>query len=341
MRTLSVSSRAVLVLLAQALATACSSPSAPSGADPDALQPSPQPSPSSATERSAPEPTTEPDAGVSDRSDGAASVPGGPVIRSLASDVQSVTEGQSVRFTALVTHPSGLDRLAGGRLRNMAGTITYGVFVADRQGAYALDVSWDQLHRTEPINFTSEIVRTFVGEFLDSDGHVAESRMNIRLHCGGRVACGGQCADLATDTRHCGRCSNAVPFGTDCKNGAVECRWDDQIYCGSSCISGLTETDCGACGRTCSALAASRGIPTTGGRCNTVRDCRFKIRSTSPTPLSGDSICAGHGGTCRQCSAQYQQGISESVTCSVLPQAKYSGYGAAYVASECDCDVPF
>lgn len=119
--------------------------------------------------------------------------PHGPRILSLGTSVKQLTEGESARFVAVVTHPDGLDNLAGGQLTNNDGTIKYGAFLADHQGAYTLDLSWSLLNQTESISFASEEMRSFVAEFYDMKGHKTSQALGLRLHCNGKNACAGAC----------------------------------------------------------------------------------------------------------------------------------------------------
>lgn len=119
--------------------------------------------------------------------------PHGPRILSLGTSVKQLTEGESARFVAVVTHPDGLDNLAGGQLTSLDGMIKFGAFQADHQGAYTLDLSWSLLNQTESISFASEEMRSFVAEFYDMKGHKTSQSLALRLHCNGKNACAGAC----------------------------------------------------------------------------------------------------------------------------------------------------
>src|SRR3569832_1600778 len=77
--------------------------------------------------------------------------PHGPRILSLGTSVNKLTQGESARFVAVITHPDGLDNLAGGQLTSTDGVIKYGAFQADHQGSYTLDLTWALLQQTQPI----------------------------------------------------------------------------------------------------------------------------------------------------------------------------------------------
>jgi hypothetical protein len=76
-------------------------------------------------------------------------------ILSLGTNVNSLTQGGTVRVTAVVTHTDGLQKLLGGQLNSLDGKIKYGAFVAGAGGAYSLDLTWDQLIRRRALALTS------------------------------------------------------------------------------------------------------------------------------------------------------------------------------------------
>lgn len=168
-----------------------------------------------------------------------ASVPesSAPIILTFGTDVTSVGPDQSVRFVALVTHPNGLDKLVGGRLIDPAGTVNYGAFVADNQGSYSLDVSWDQMNAAIPITFDVSASRTLVGEFFDQGGHSTSRSTSVALTCNGKTACSGQCVDLQTDQNHCGRCDTKLPPIESCHGGLPVNEWSPCITASASATS--------------------------------------------------------------------------------------------------------
>ncbi len=133
--------------------------------------------------------------------------PGGPQVLSLGTNLKQMTEGEFLRVVAIVTHPKGLDQLAGGQLLSADGSIVYGPFVADRQGTYSLDVRWDDIHQTAAINFATEENRVFQAQFFDAAGRKTSQFLSVRLHCKGNPACNGAC----------------TPQGNQCKGGEGLC----------------------------------------------------------------------------------------------------------------------
>lgn len=142
--------------------------------------------------------------------------PHGPRILSLGTSVKQLTQGESARFVAVITHPDGLDNLAGGQLTSPDGAIKYGAFQADHQGSYTLDLSWSLLQQTQPIGFASEEMRSFIAEFFDMQGHKTAQSLSLRLHCNGKNACDGVC--LAQGDRCSGGTANLCISGL-CKPG--------------------------------------------------------------------------------------------------------------------------
>lgn len=143
--------------------------------------------------------------------------PGGPVILQFLTNVNTITEGESVTFTAVVTDPDGVDDVIGGSMTSPDGAIGYGAFATSgEEGAYSLTLSWAQLHQAQAIGFeTPSIPRTFRAEFFDQAGKSASKTVDITLDCddGLRVtpaACDGACTDLDSDDDNCTHC------GTTC-----------------------------------------------------------------------------------------------------------------------------
>ncbi|MBL8679844.1 MAG: hypothetical protein JNK05_11795 [Myxococcales bacterium] len=87
------------------------------------------------------------------------------------------------------------------------------------------------------------------------------------------------CADLQTDSAHCGRCGNACPSGgrcnagrCECPSGATLCSASGRAYCARL---DSDSTNCGACGMSCGGAA---GMVCTMGRC---------------ACAAGNSLCGG------------------------------------------------
>lgn len=183
--------------------------------------------------------------------------PVGPNIVSLGTSSPSITEGETVIFTATVTHPDGTDAIAGGSLATPDGKVTYSPFVSVGGGTYTVDVSWKQINGVETIEFTSDQARSFQAVFFDNDSRQASRIVELTLSCGDSAACDGVCIDLDSDSENCGACrrqcivrDTLAPIG-GCESGECLPTYGDCIqiaefpncgsYCssiGESCVSG-------------------------------------------------------------------------------------------------------
>lgn len=81
---------------------------------------------------------------------------------------------------------------------------------------------------------------------------------NGHCSCSGTV-CGGGCYDLQSERSHCGSCTNACGSNFVCTAGTCTCpayspsSGDKMTTCGTRCTSLCYSSDCGTCGKTCSA----------------------------------------------------------------------------------------
>lgn len=116
---------------------------------------------------------------------GVARDPGGPELLSVTTNVDRLTEGQTVRFVVLATHPGGLSNLVGGKLSTPDGSKTYGAFTADQQGTYSLDLTWEQIDLVAKAAVPAGGVepRAFRVELFDTEGRKAEKTLSLALFC--------------------------------------------------------------------------------------------------------------------------------------------------------------
>lgn len=143
-----------------------------------------------------------------------------PVILAFGTNVTSVSQGQQVIFTALVTDPDGADDVVGGTLLDEGGT-TYGAFaMTPQEGSYQIALSWDQIGQVSPIDFVqgASAQRTFKAQFFDQAGHTVEQTVDLELTCNGQAACSGSCVDLMMDKLNCGACGHPCAGGA-CSQG--------------------------------------------------------------------------------------------------------------------------
>ncbi len=139
--------------------------------------------------------------------------PGGPVILQFLTNVNTISDGETVTFTAVVTDPDGVADVIGGSMSSPDGKIGYGAFVTGgEEGAYSLDLSWAQLHQAEAIAFDGpSTTRSFRAEFFDQGGKSASKTVEMTLSCddGKRITpavCEGSCTDLDSDDVNCTQC---------------------------------------------------------------------------------------------------------------------------------------
>jgi hypothetical protein len=192
--------------------------------------------------------------GGSTGSGGAPPAPDAPNILTLSTNLGSITEGESVLFTAIVTDPQGIEDVIGGTLRTTEGA-TYGAFATSAQeGAYSLNVTWDQMQQIASIDFPkpSSSPRKFVAEFFDQAGHTSAKEIEVQLTCNGDAACGGECTDTDTSSQNCGACANQIPDFLTCQNGVAACADPSEVQCGNQCVNLLSNWDnCAQCGNKC------------------------------------------------------------------------------------------
>ena len=125
---------------------------------------------------------------------GGTSSPGGPMVLSFTANATSMLPSQMVTFNAVVTHPAGLDALAGASLTTPDGHATYGALAsAAQKGSFTLTLDWNQINQTAMIEFASEDNRVFRAVFYDTAGRTATASVTIALNCQGAPACGGGC----------------------------------------------------------------------------------------------------------------------------------------------------
>ena len=118
-----------------------------------------------------------------------------PAILSFAANVAILGEGESVTFTAVVTHPDGIANLIGGTLMSGSGA-TYGAFAtAGDEGAYSASISWWTMNQINPINLSegADGNRPFVATFYDLEGDFAQAEVAVGITCEGDASCDGYC----------------------------------------------------------------------------------------------------------------------------------------------------
>lgn len=218
--------------------------------------------------------------------------PGGPEFLSFGTNVTTVMDGDTVKFVAVLTHPDGLQALAGGHLTDATGMIQFDAFVADQQGSYSVSLTWDQIYTATKFQFVGMDQMTFVAEFFDTKGRKASKSATLTLACMSATAgtCMTTCRDFAIDRFNCGGC------GKDCSTiGSNDCAQGGCNYSAPQSSTVMSCADiCAAEGATCSP---------TGGfysayRCATSQILNIDLTCTQ-LPPAADMGCPFFAVECR------------------------------------------
>jgi hypothetical protein len=176
-----------------------------------------------------------------------------PIFLSFGTDVSSITDGQAVTLSAVLTDPDGIDDIIGGTLVDGSGA-TYGAFATSGQeGAYQISITWDEFNQVTPIDFAygATTQRVLTARFFDQAGHSVEQSTTLTLTCNGKAACDGTCTDTTKSASNCGTCGHACDSGHGCYDGK----------CGklSAClpIANSCSAACAAKGKVCKDLCGS------------------------------------------------------------------------------------
>lgn len=118
-----------------------------------------------------------------------------PEILLFATNVATLEEGETATFTALVTHPEGIEHVIGGILQSGSGA-TYGAFATSAdEGAYEITVSWWDTNQVNPIDLEkgADGNRPFNAFFYDEEGDSDTAALELGITCGGVPSCDGVC----------------------------------------------------------------------------------------------------------------------------------------------------
>ncbi len=112
---------------------------------------------------------------------------------------------------ARVADPNGFDDIASVRLYDASST-----FLADftgSEGTYEVDVTWDDLHDADPIDFEMEQTYSFEVEAVDREGAFVTETVDVGLYCeGGALACDGVCTPDGCDAPNNNNPDAVAPF---------------------------------------------------------------------------------------------------------------------------------
>jgi|GEM_PF-1744282 len=227
---------------------------------------------------------------------------GAPVFLSLAANTTTINAGESLVITAVLTDPDGIDDLIGGNLVAPDSGASYGAFATSAsEGSYTLSLGWGELATVQAIEAPETgIERTFRAVFYDQSGAEATQDLTVTLRCDAnndRVLCNSECADLATDSDHCGACGSPVPNTADffCEGGAPICYGFDELNCGDTCEPPFAQETCGSCDNNCLDIPAFAAA--SDRRCE---DGACEIRLYSFEVSTCDTECGAVGGTCAE-----------------------------------------
>jgi hypothetical protein len=147
-----------------------------------------------------------------------------------------------------------------------------------------------------------------------------------------RTACGGECVELTSDNRHCGRCENSCGSAAVCADGTCVAPCGvDQARCLGQCVALATDNaNCGRCGERCaSALVCS------GGTCRV--ECAAPFGSC---PAAGGDGGADAGGPryCADFSGDEQNCGGCSVRCAPGQECVQGQCNTSCVIGQTACD---
>jgi hypothetical protein len=219
--------------------------------------------------------------------------PGGPIVLSFAASASTLTEGQSVTFSIVLTHPDGTDALAGGTLISPDGAVTYGPFDSGTQkGAYGLTLSWAQINQTLEIDFTTATPRTFAAQFFDQKGKKTVATVDITLTCNGLAACAGACVDLSKTHSNCGTCGHACTTpGSQCIGGLCVHNLDSDTRDSCDTVCGTNAWTCTACNASYTALAMYETVGYSIPACDWTPDASETDSSGTTFTFTSISCC--------------------------------------------------
>ena len=172
-----------------------------------------------------------------------------PIILSLSTNSQALSELDTLVITAVVSDPDGIDDVIGGRLIDKDTGGTYGSFTSSAQeGSYQISLTLDQIlvvHRARG----ETVSVTFVAEFFDQGGHTARGEVQVEYHCSeeGYWLCGGDtaCEDVQFSSSRCGDCD------THCSGDFPACLLGQCVYSRAGWDGESCNSICSRHGQTC------------------------------------------------------------------------------------------
>lgn len=166
---------------------------------------------------------------------------GEPMVSSFFTDSQTLSPDAPILFTAIVTHPGGLDEIVGGTLETTATASTYAAFNETAGGTFTVSLTWDMVNAVSLLTGPRDGDLTFDAVFFDNEGNSASASVDLMLECNGIDMCSGQCVDWSSDPLNCGGCE--APCGPDalCSSGECNvpalspCFYPEDMTCAEAC----------------------------------------------------------------------------------------------------------
>lgn len=190
-----------------------------------------------------------------------------------------------------------------------------------------------------------------------------------KAHCAcpnHKTRCNGQCVQLATNAKNCGRCGHACAAGQTCSGGRCHCPTGETVcagacvnltrnhqHCGSCghactsnqvCESGACVTPCGPAGATCSVGSCCTGLvcDQSSQKCTAQPSCIGNACSSTCCPGAVcDNVHAVHP-ACRMptggsCNVDNDCGVEDYCAAGVCTTAKMMRGSGAYCDDVDDC----
>lgn len=156
-----------------------------------------------------------------------------PQILFLGSNIDKMYSNSNLNITAVVTHPDGIDEIIGGVLLDESG-FSYGPLVsADKEGAYGISLTWNQINELRPIYAPIEgSPRIFTVKFFDQKGSSTVKNIAITLGAfnGVHSICWGKHYNLSNDIENCGSCGRNIK--------SLQLADSSLSHAGASCVKG-------------------------------------------------------------------------------------------------------
>ena len=167
-----------------------------------------------------------------------------PVFQVLNLDTTTVSPGDRIEVTAVVSDPDGAADVLGGRITRVGSGAQVAVFRAISAGAFTATLTWDQLNAEETVVTGPEGARrTYLVTFVDNVGLEVHREIEILLTCAisGQGLCDGACTRLDTieNCVTCGNVCSANEFAVaSCEStGCVETCRPDAFRCDDGCTA--------------------------------------------------------------------------------------------------------